>query len=222
MRICAVIPVHNEARTIGKIVEELAFRHIESYVIDDGSSDQSGEIARLRGAVVRRNDPKGGKGNALKQGFEYAIQQKCDAVMTIDGDGQHDIADIPKFISQAEKNPVSVITGNRMNDTKNMPWVRKFTNWFMSWMISRACGQVIPDTQCGYRYIHCDILRNIDLVSNDFEIETEILMKASRKKYPIFSVPVKTIYHLEESKISPVRDTIRFFKYFFSEVRNKS
>ena len=222
MRVCAVIPAHNEAKTIGRIVEMLAFKHIESLVIDDGSTDKSGEIAKSRGAIVITNNPKGGKGNALKQGFQYAIQNKFDAVITVDGDGQHDIGDIETFIAQAKKDPVSVITGNRMQNSQGMPLIRYWTNCFMSWMISCACGRKIPDTQCGYRYIHCSILKSLELVSKDFEIETEILMKASKKNFPIYAVPVKTIYNDEESKISPFRDSVRFINYFIKEINNKT
>lgn len=222
MKICAVIPVHNEAKTIGGIVESLSFKHIESLVIDDGSTDGSGQIAKSKGAAVITNNPKGGKGNALKQGFSYAIKNNYDAVITIDGDGQHDIGDIENFIQQAEKGPVSIIVGNRMNNAQGMPFLRYVTNTLMSFIISLACKHKISDTQCGYRYIHCSILREITLISNDFEIETEIIMKTSKKGYPIYSVPVKTIYNNEESKISPFRDSVRFINYFLKELRNKA
>ncbi len=222
MRICAVIPAHNEAKTIGTIVERLVSKNISALVIDDGSTDSTGHIAKTRGAFVITNNPKGGKGNALKQGFQYAIKNGFDGVITIDGDGQHDIGDIDHFLKQAHKDPVSVIAGNRMNNPKGMPMVRYLTNRFMSWLISCACGQHIPDTQCGYRYIHCEILKSLQLVSKDFEIETEILMKANKKKFPIHSVPVQTIYRNEESKISPFKDALRFFNYFFKELFNKT
>ncbi|MCK5260152.1 MAG: hypothetical protein KAJ70_03740, partial [Candidatus Omnitrophica bacterium] len=117
-----------------------------------------------------------------------------------------------------EKNKLSVIVGNRMANAKGMPFVRYCTNHFMSRLISLACGQSIVDTQCGYRYIHCDILKAIDLISRDFEIETEILMKACQKGFKVRNVPIKTIYRNEESKINPFKDTIRFFTYFIKEI----
>ncbi len=222
MKICAVIPVHNEAKTIGRIVDALSAKHVLPLVIDDGSMDDSGRIARSKGATVITNNPRGGKGNALKQGFAYAIKNNFDAVITIDGDGQHDIEDIKNFIQQAEQDPVSVIIGNRMGNAKGMPFLRYITNTLMSFIISSASKCKIPDTQCGYRYIHCSILQKFNLISNSFEIETEIIMKASKKGYPIYSVPVKTIYNTEESKISPFRDSVRFIKYFLRELRDKA
>ena len=101
---------------------------------------------------------------------------------------------------------------------KGMPFVRLLTNRIMSSMISLICRQEIPDSQCGYRYISCDILKDIKLTCKDFEIESEVLIKASKKGYTIRSIPIRTIYSNEESKISPVRDTIRFFKYLTREI----
>ncbi|MCK5179213.1 MAG: hypothetical protein KAR32_06750, partial [Candidatus Omnitrophica bacterium] len=103
-------------------------------------------------------------------------------------------------------------------NSKGMPFIRYCTNRFMSWLISLACGQSIADTQCGYRYIHCEILKQLDLTSRDFEIETEILMKACQKGFKVLNVPIKTIYRNEESKINPFKDTIRFFTYFIKEI----
>ena len=91
----------------------------------------------------------------------------------------------------------------------------------MSSLISFACRNSIADTQCGYRYINCDILKQIQFSSDDFEIETEILMKAAKKGYPIYSVPIKTIYRDEKSKIHPFKDTIRFVNYFIKEIFSK-
>ncbi len=90
----------------------------------------------------------------------------------------------------------------------------------MSSIISFFCRQEILDTQCGFRFISTSVLRAVDLSSSDYEIESEVLMKAAKKKFPIFSVPVKTIYSTERSKINPARDTIRFFRYIFRETWN--
>ena len=85
-------------------------------------------------------------------------------------------------------------------------------------LISFVCKQSIPDTQCGYRYIRCNVLRELCLTCNEFEIETEILMKACKKNFAVFSIPIKTIYSNEVSQINPFRDTVRFFVYFIREL----
>lgn len=218
MKICILIPVYNESRTIGSLVQKLREKRLDVLVIDDGSNDNSALLAQSQGAKVIRHEKNKGKGESLKEGFAYALEKGYEGVLTMDGDGQHDVADIKNFLDEVKKNPVSVITGNRMTDPYGMPKVRYLTNRFMSRLISLACGQNVPDTQCGYKYIGCEVLKNIHLTSGDFEIETEILMKASKKKYKIVSVPIQTIYRDEESKINPFKDTLRFIVYFVREL----
>lgn len=219
MRICVVIPVHNEEQAIGRVVATLRAKNLEVLVVDDGSADKSAAIAAMQGALVFQNSVRQGKGKTLQRGFREAVQRGYDGVITMDGDGQHDPQDLEKFWPRISATPGSVIVGSRMDNAQGMPLVRYLTNRFMSWIISLVCHQRIADTQCGYRYISAEILRQLSLTANDFEIETEVLIKASKKGYKIFSVPVKTIYGDEESKISPWKDTVRFFKYLWRELR---
>ena len=93
-----------------------------------------------------------------------------------------------------------------------MPLVRRMVNRYMSGKISRVCGQEIPDTQCGFRMLHRDIIPDVLDGASRFDYETEMLIIASRKGYRIASVPITTIYSDEVSSIHPVRDTLRFFK----------
>ena len=218
MNPCILIPVYNEFKEIGRLVESLKRKGLPVVVIDDGSTDDSGGIAKQKGAVVIRHDQNQGKGRSLQDGFEYVLKNNYDGVITIDGDGQHDINDIDQFISKAKEHPLSVITGTRMDDSKGMPFVRFVTNRMMSWMISTLCKQNIPETQCGFRLISREVLNELKLTSSDFEIETEVLIKASKKGFKIYSVPIKTIYRDEASKINPLLDTFRFFIYMMKEI----
>ncbi len=221
MNVCVLIPAHNEAKQIGRLVKEVRSRGLVVVVIDDGSVDGTAAIAKTQGAEVIQNDPRRGKGFSLKRGFGYAMEKGFDGVIAMDGDGQHDPEDLEQILAAAQATPRSVVNGTRMRDTKDMPLVRRVTNRFMSWMISRIGGQKIEDTQCGYRYVSGDILKEITLTANDFEIETEILLKSCKAGYPIISVPIKTIYRDEKSNIRPIKDTIRFFAYLWRELRAK-
>jgi len=218
MKICIVIPVYNEARRIGEIVEKIKARQWDVVVVNDGSTDYSAAIAKDKGAVVINHAGKQGKGISLRDGFIYALAQGFDGVIAMDGDGQHHVDDIENFIIKAKQHPHSVISGNRMIDCPNMPFVRRLVNRLMSWMISFICHQPIPDSQCGFRFISTTVLKSITLTSSDFEIETEVLIKSSRQGFKIYSVPVQTIYGDELSKINPLIDTIRFFKYILKEL----
>lgn len=218
MKHCIVIPVHNEAQYIQALIKPLKDMGHDVIVIDDGSTDETSSIAEQCGAIVIKHGQRSGKGTSLRDGFAYAVEQGYDGAIAMDGDGQHDPKDIPKFIQAAVRNPDCVITGNRMDNPENMPFIRLCTNRFMSWLISLACRQTIKDTQCGYRYISRAVLEQIHLTSRDFEIETEILMKANKKGFKILSVPIQAIYRDEKSKINPFLDTIRFFSYFIKEI----
>jgi len=218
MKICVIIPVYNECEAVGFVVESVLQKGLDVLVINDGSTDESGTVALEHGAQVITNPSKTGKGASLRRGFQKALEEGYDGVITMDGDGQHDAQDLEKILVKAQANPHSIINGTRMTDPRGMPLVRFLTNKVMSWMISWVCRQKISDTQCGFRYIDAGILRAITLSSQSYEIETETLIKASRAGFPIYSVPVRTIYSSEKSKVHPVKDTIRFLRYFFKEL----
>jgi glycosyltransferase involved in cell wall biosynthesis len=220
LKIGVIIPAHNESQAIASVVSGVKARGLEPIVIDDGSQDNTGAIARDNGAVVLVNNPKQGKGMSLQRGFAFALEHGFDGVVTMDGDGQHSPDDLDKFLTAIKEHPQDVITGTRMHNAQGMPLIRLLTNRFMSAIISGICRQGIPDTQCGYRYISWAVLKDIRLTSRDFEIETEVLIKAGKRGYKIFSVPVQTIYRNEKSKINPFKDTIKFFIYLIRESLN--
>lgn len=218
VRICIIIPVYNEERTIGSLVRALKKQYHDVVVINDGSSDCSEALAREEGAHVITHFTKQGKGVSLRDGFQYALDNDFDGVVTMDGDGQHAIDDVAKLIEKAEDFPDGIVNGSRMKSVDRMPVVRYWTNRLMSFMISVVCRQRIIDSQCGFRFIPCCILRSITLQACDFEIETEVLVRASRKGFRIHSVAVQTIYQNESSKINPFLDTFRFFTFMLREL----
>lgn len=213
MNVLIIVPAHNEAAAIAGVVAGVRAKGMDVLVIDDGSADQTAALAKTAGAVVISTGRKSGKGNALRMGFDYAIKKGYTAIIAVDGDGQHDPADINAFLLCYQHTNAGLVNGNRMQNPKGMPPVRHATNAFMSWLISLICKQRIPDSQCGFRLITTEVLQNIKLECTDFEIETELLVQASRKGFKIVSVPVATIYRDEVSKINPFRDTYRFVRY---------
>jgi hypothetical protein len=128
----------------------------------------------------------------------------------MDGDAQHSPDDIQRFVELARSHNNAMVIGNRMSDPKKMPLDRKLTNIFMSFVVSLICGQRVPDSQCGFRLIKRDLLQNIKIESSRFEVESEILIKASRAKTKILSVPIESRYGKEASQINPLWDTCRF------------
>ncbi|MBN1526784.1 MAG: glycosyltransferase family 2 protein [Candidatus Omnitrophica bacterium] len=209
-KICILIPTFNEAKTIGQIIRDLKRLSLAAYVVDDGSADESASISEREGAVVMRHPRNMGKGAALRTGFERILRDGFDAVLVMDGDGQHTIEDVERFIKEEEYIGADMIIGNRMLETSAMPRHRVVTNKFMSGVISRLSGQYVPDTQCGFRLIKREVLQKVKLESSNYEIESEMILLAARERFTIESLPIKTVYRDEKSRINPLVDTLRF------------
>ncbi len=222
--ILVIIPAYNEEEEISSVLEGVK-RFVEPdniLVIDDGSEDATPQAAARSGVCVIRQSGNRGKGEALKLGFVEALNNdKISAVITLDADGQHDPRYIPDIIEEFRSSGAEIVIAERMTgDTSTMPFIRKLTNLTTSLIISAAAGQRIGDSQSGYRLISRSVLSRIELKSNRFDMESEILIRACRKGARVSSVPIKTIYTgKEKSKINPLTDTLRFlllvFKSFF-------
>lgn len=207
-----VIPSYNESRTIGSIVLEIVKMGLSVLVVDDGSIDSTEKVALNNGAIVISNTKNLGKGFSVRKGIKHVIDKtNFDWMIIMDGDGQHRTEDIKAFMSSTRKKEADIIIGNRMLHTKKMPLVRYLTNRFMSWVVSGMCGQRIPDTQCGYRLIKTSAIRELELTSDKYDIESEMLIEGAKKGLSMRSVPIQTVYGEEISKIKPIRDTLRFF-----------
>jgi len=154
-----------------------------------------------------------GKGEAIKTGLRYWLDRQFVHVIILDADGQHLPEEIDRFIAAAgSATERSFFLGNRMNNLTGMPFIRRVVNRYMSNRISRVCGQKIPDTQCGFRMLDRQLIPELLGGGDRFDYETEMLIIAGRKGYPIQSVPITTVYSDEVSKIHPARDALRFFK----------
>lgn len=206
----AIVPAFNAAKTLSQLISRIKrlFPDFDVLIIDDGSADESGEIARTAGAIVLTHDHNRGKGEALKTGFAYAVQHDYDAVITLDADLQHDPAEIQRFLN-AYSDDRTILVGIRRRD-ETMPFARKVSNSLTSFVSSVFCGVRILDSQSGYRLIPTAILKNVTLSSSRFDLEPELLIKAARAGYDVKSVEISTIYNASRSWINPTVDTIRF------------
>jgi glycosyltransferase involved in cell wall biosynthesis len=212
-KIAAVVPAYNEENHIGNVVRRTRQQLADVLVVDDGSADKTADRAREAGAEVIVHPINRGKGETIKTGLRHWLERRFDFVIILDADGQHRPEEIERFVAAAvSAGEPRMVLGNRMNDVSSMPRVRRFVNRWMSQQISSVCGQEIPDTQCGYRLLHRQLIPELLGGAARFDYETEMLIVASRKGFRIASVPISTVYSDEVSSIHPVRDTIRFFK----------
>ena len=210
MRTCALIPAFNEAPYIANVVKGTQ-PHVEQVVvIDDGSSDETAQVARAAGATCLRSETNCGKASALRTGIAFARAQNFTYVITLDGDGQHLPDDIPIMLRVAEQTGADLVIGARPFDRARMPRARYYSNTIGSRLASALVGCEIRDSQSGFRLFRLDKLRETKLRSRSYELEMEILIKMARSGCTIAHAPVHMVYDHGQarSKMKPVRDTI--------------
>jgi glycosyltransferase involved in cell wall biosynthesis len=218
--VVAVIPAYQAAATIGAVVAGVLRRLARVVVVDDGSSDATGEAARRAGATVERLETKRGKGVALRRGIELALALEPGALVLLDADGQHDPADLDALLAAWDARRPDLIVGARLADPEKIPPARYWTNYIGSRILSWMCGLDLEDTQSGYRLLAAPLARALELASEGYAIESEMLIKAARRGARIEHVRVRTIYNDGVSHFRPLRDTVRiscasiYFKVF--------
>lgn len=220
MRICLLLPAYNESRRIGQVLRGAAAFIDDIVVIDDGSTDGTGEIVADSGAVCLAHTPNSGKGFALRKGFAYALANGYDAVFTMDSDGQHAPADIPRFLAHWTRTQPDILIGARVRARETMPLHRRINNALISFVGSKLCGQKVPDFQSGYRLIRATVLGQIQLETERYETESELLIKAGQHGFRIESLPIAARYGDYRSDIKPLREIRLFTKLLVRSLAN--
>ncbi len=212
-RCCVVVPAFDAAATIAEVVRS-ALPHVDQViVVDDGSRDDTALLAEQAGAFVIRQETNTGKGAALQAGIARAQMDGFDLVLTMDADGQHRAEQIPDFLEAHRRTGIPVLLGNRMVELRQMPFLRRWTNRIMSRLISHAIKQYVPDTQCGFRMFHREVLPFLNVESHRFAAESEVLLHLADRGFRIDSVRVPVVYHPDNhSHIRPVRDALQFIQ----------
>ena len=212
MCLAILIPAYNAAASLPGVLDGVRcyVAPEDVLVVDDGSSDGTQKAAERAGVHVLSHSVNRGKGAALKTGFAWAVDRGYEAVITLDADGQNDPKSVPDFVQRWKETGADLVVGSRMGDRRGMPVERVCSNTLTSWVISRRAGQRIEDSQSGYRLIAMEVLRQVSLETDGYEMESELLIKAARLGFRIVSVPIRTVYADEESFIHPLRDTGRF------------
>jgi glycosyltransferase involved in cell wall biosynthesis len=210
-RVVAVIPALNAAGFIAGIVKGTKKQLDAVVVVDDGSRDGTGDLAREAGATVLRHDVNRGKGGALKTGFAWALANGFDAVITLDADGQHLSTDIPKFIAARQETGADLIIGGRSHLFAQMLPRRRLANRFSAWTISHVSGSRVTDSQSGFRLYSALLLRALELRTDGFDLESEVIVRAGKRRFKIVTIPIDLgfVDGLSTSHYKPLKDTLR-------------
>lgn len=220
-RVAILIPALNEELAIRRVVESSLAVLPDVIVVDDGSTDRTLEMLADLPIILLRHETPRGKGESLRDGFREALRLGFDAVVAMDGDGQHDAADIPRMLAAAKGYPASIVIGARIRTRENQPNARRRANAAADWGISWACGIPIADTQSGQRYYPRAAMQLVDLPAQGFVFEAAILIAAVREAgLGVVSIPIESRYNHEFrlSHFRPVRDVTLITLYTFGRV----
>ncbi|NBB93689.1 MAG: glycosyltransferase [Gammaproteobacteria bacterium] len=216
----AVIPAHNESRTIRQLVEAVGPQVDHLVVVDDGSTDGTAEAVRDLDAQLIRHETAGGKAAALATGFAAALELGAGRVATLDGDGQHDPAELGRLLEAARRHPGALVVGARIRQRHRQPGIRRFANRFADFWISWASGQRLPDSQSGYRVYPRELLERVRPSTerrHGFVFETAMLIDGARAGFPALAVPIDSIYRddARPSYFRPGKDVWEIFCFVF-------
>ena len=179
MRTIAAIPCYNEALAIGSVVLKLKARKYvdEVLVVDDGSTDDTVEVATAAGAAVVSHGENMGKGRAVKTSLRYAAEHGFDALVLLDGDGQHNPDEIPQLIEPISNDAADLVIGFR--SFSQMPFYRRIGRRVLDHVT--GAGGVVTDSQCGFRALNRKAIELLEgkLNKNDFAIESEMVRAAN-------------------------------------------
>ena len=206
-----VVPAYNESAAIAGVVER-ALRHAPVIVVDDGSTDDTAARAEAAGAEAIRHRRRLGKGQAIRTGLAAAAARGATSVVTLDGDGQHDPADIPRL--RAAAGPGTLVIGGRLGETNGFVSGRlnavRVAGFFVNWVT----GLRVDDTQSGFRLYPVPLVRELPTRRGGFVFETEVLVEAARRGLTVREVPVRTSPRTaQRSRFRPLVDGVRIGAY---------
>ncbi|HNW58689.1 MAG TPA: glycosyltransferase family 2 protein [bacterium] len=212
--ILIAVPACNEAAVLGDVITRIraAAPQCALLVIDDGSQDGTPEVlqrlqlASLCHAVTR------GKGCCLRDALAEARRRGCGWLITLDGDGQHDPAFLPRFLEAIGCGEADVLIGCRQGRAGQMPWPRRISNSLSSILVSCFSGIRFHDAQCGYRAMRVDLEGLAECREEGFQYESEVLLRLGRRRARFREIPISTCYSAAASRIRYGADTLRFLR----------
>lgn len=217
--ILLAIPAYNEARHLPRVLAGVlqVMDAQDILVVDDGSTDGTLAAIEHLGLTTLRHTQNEGKGVSLRQALRYAREKNYAWLLCMDGDGQHDPADVPLFLQLIAGDQADVLLGDRMHRAGHMPLPRQWSNRLSSLILSLLInnGRRLTDTQCGFRALRVSSMQEAWFCERGFQFESEVLLVLGRRGCRIQQVPIHTRYAQEESSINPLADTLRFLKLVF-------
>jgi len=212
-----VIPAFQAAASLARVVAG-ARTVAPVFVVDDGSTDGTGDVGRGSGATVLRHETNRGKGAALATGIAAALATDANVIVTIDADGQHPPAEIPRLLAPIVDGSADLVLGARERSGA-MPLGRRFTNWLSARLATRIAGQGVTDAQTGFRAFTRGLAARVHPAGARYDYETAFLLGACDAGYRVTCVAIPTIYAGATSHFRPWADTWRVVRVFAQYAR---
>lgn len=206
LKVCVLVPTYNNEQTLEKVLSDILEYTDQVIVANDGSTDSTPLILKKFPQIIKVTYPVNqGKGYALRKGFECAVDNGFDYVITIDSDGQHFAEDLPKFLTKLETNAGAIIMGARNMEQSSIPGKSSFGHKFSNFWFWVETGIHMQDTQSGYRLYPVNLLKEIHFVTKKFEFEIEVMVRAAWRGIKMEHVPVRVFYAEKGKRISHFR-----------------
>ena len=204
-KIFAVIPCFNEERFIGSVVLKTKKYADSVIVIDDGSTDETAEVAEAAGALVIKHKENQGKGAAINTAFEQARKNGWSVLVLLDGDGQHDPADIPSLLQPVLKDEADVVVGSRWLESNGQtPSYRRTGQRVLNFATNMSSQVKLTDSQSGFRAFSHKAIQVLSFKEKGLSVESEMQFLISEKGLKVAEVPIDVSY-MEKAKRNPVR-----------------
>ena len=193
-KIFILIPAFNEATAVKSVIRACKAEGFPNIlIVDDGSSDGTGEAAREEGGTVVQHAINRGKGAAVKTGFEACKLLQADIVVTLDADGQHDASDIKNMLKPIQEG-YDITLGQRTFKLGVMPLAKIAANHIANIFTFLLSGLSIHDSQCGFRAYSRTALKKLETTADNFALESEIIRSIREQNLRFAEVPIRTIY----------------------------
>ena len=212
LRVAIVIPAYQAAATVASVVTK-ARAVAPVYLVDDGSTDGTGDVGRGTGATLLTHTANRGKGAALATGIAAALAAGAEVMVTLDADGQHPPTEIPRLLTPIVDGRADLVLGARERSAA-MPLGRRFTNWISARLATRIAGQGVADAQTGFRAFTRSVAERVRPAEDRYEYETAFLLGACDAGFRVTCVAIPTIYAGAESHFRPWADTWRVVRVF--------